>query len=108
MERAFAVLERCENHTLRTAFRELIIETVIESHLSTTLRKMSQGQKCSLRFYPDGSVLRPTGLTVRAGYSGSRLGNVLGMLADLGFWRQDSGAESGLTESGKKLLSSLE
>ncbi len=108
MERAFAVLKQCENDPIRTALRQLIIETVIESHLSTTLRKMGQGQKCSLRFYPDGSVLRPTGLNVRAGYSATRLGNVLGMLADLAFCARKNGAQLSLTESGLKLLSSLE
>ena len=108
VERAFGVLERCDNHAIRTALRELMVETVIESHLSTTLGKMSRGQKCSLRFYPDGSVLRPTGLRVGAWYSGTRLGNVLGMLADLGFCKRVYGAKLGITESGLNLVSSLE
>ena len=45
---------------------------------------MSQGQKCSLRFYPEGALLRPTSTPVAAGFSGDRLGNVLGIWADLG------------------------
>jgi hypothetical protein len=108
MERAFAVLTRNENEPIRTALRQLIIETVIESHLITTLRKMSQGQKCSLRFYPDGALLRPTGTRARAGYSGTRLSNVLGLLADLGLCTTGRGSPLRVTDSGMDLLSSLE
>ena len=80
---------------------------VIEAHLSTTLRKMSQGQKCSLRFYPEGALLRPTGRGTSAGQSGDRLGNVLGMWADLGVLeRQDGGFR--LTEHGCALAAELQ
>ena len=54
--------------------RELLIGVVIEPHLKTSMRKLGQGQKCSLRFFPEGNILRPTGIPVRAGYSGDRLG----------------------------------
>jgi len=92
MESAFRVLAKHENTDLAQALTALVFHTVIESHLKTTLRKMGEGQQCSLRFYPEGNLLRPTGTGVRAGYSGDRLGNVLGMLADLGhFERQDGG-----------------
>lgn len=92
LERAFRILEKHEHSDLITALTDLIYHTVVESHLKTTLRKMGDGQQCSLRFYPEGNLLRPTGTAVRAGYSGDRLGNVLGMLADLGhFERQDGG-----------------
>jgi len=92
MESAFKVLRDYESADLAQAMTAIVLHTVIESHLKTTLRKMGEGQQCSLRFYPEGNLLRPTGTGVRAGYSGDRLGNVLGMLADLGhFDRQDGG-----------------
>ena len=106
LERAFAVLEAERKSPLRTALRRLLVEVVIEAHLSTTLRKMSQGQKCSLRFYPEGALLRPTGIRAYAGQSGDRLGNVLGMWADLGVLeRRDRGY--GLTERGRRLAAEL-
>ncbi|WP_319581547.1 hypothetical protein [uncultured Pseudodesulfovibrio sp.] len=84
LERAFNIIAMEHNSSILNLMRRLIIEVVVEPHLSTTLRKMSQGQKCSLRFYPEGALLRPTGIPVAAGRSGDRLGNVLGMWADLG------------------------
>lgn len=106
LERAFAVLDAERGSPLVKALRSLLIEVVIEAHLTTTLRKMSQGQKCSLRFFPDGAVLRPTGLVVGAGQSGDRLGNVLGMWADLGMLeRRDGGF--GLTKRGQRLAAEL-
>jgi hypothetical protein len=66
---------------------ELIEETVrmvVLAHLETTLRKMGAGQKCSLRFFPDGDRLRPTGLSAGAGQSGDRLTNVMRFLTDVG------------------------
>jgi len=106
MERAFAVLEAERRRPMKMVLQKLLIEVVIEPHLSTTLRKMSQGQKCSLRFYPEGALLRPTGTPVVAGRSGDRLGNVLGMWADLGVLdRQNSGYS--LSERGRLLLAEL-
>jgi hypothetical protein len=103
LERAFTILENHEKSDLRTALTDLIYHTVVESHLKTTLRKMGEGQQCSLRFYPEGNLLRPTGTVVRAGHSGDRLGNVLGMLADLGhFERMDGGFI--LSDNGKAFL----
>ena len=107
MEHAFKVLERNQGGTIREVLTELLIETVIEPHLRTTYRKMGQGQKCSLRFFPDGDLLRPTGKTVRAGYSGDRLSNVLGMLADLGIVAQ-SGDKYSFTEHSERILTNLE
>ena len=46
---------------------------------------MGSGQKCSLRFFPEGARLAPTGFGVSASYSGDRLGNVLNIAADLGW-----------------------
>jgi hypothetical protein len=59
-------------------------EIVTEAHLATTFRKMAGGQKCSLRFFPDGHRLSATGLSVGAGQSGTRLSNVIRVLADAG------------------------
>jgi hypothetical protein len=92
LERAFMILEQKQAASLTDLVTALVFQVAIEPHLKTTLRKMGGRQKCSLRFYPEGDVLRPTGTPVRAGYSGDRLGNVLGMLADLGhFEREDGG-----------------
>lgn len=106
LKRAFAVLGDEWKSSLRTALRRLLVEVVIEAHLSTTLRKMSQGQKCSLRFYPEGALLRPTGISVAAGQSGDRLGNVLGMWADLGVLERGDGG-FGLSERGRQLAAEL-
>lgn len=94
-ERAFDILGRDRKRPLLQALRGLLVEAVVEPHLFTTLRKMSQGQRCSLRFYPDGPMLRPTGVGVRPGFSGNRLGNVLGMWSDLGYLsrRREGGFE---------------
>lgn len=106
LERAFAILEAERVSWLYNVLRRLLIEVVVEPHLSTTLRKMSQGQKCSLRFYPEGALLRPTGTPVAAGRSGDRLGNVLGMWADLGILDRKPGGY-GLSELGSRLVSEL-
>ena len=106
LERAFGVLDAERNRPLATTVRRLLVEVVIEAHLSTTLRKMSQGQKCSLRFFPEGALLRPTGIPAMAGQSGDRLGNVLGMWADLGVLeRRESGY--GITERGRRLAEEI-
>jgi hypothetical protein len=55
---------------------------VTEAHLATTFRKMAGGQKCSLRFFPDGPRLLATRLPAGAGQSGSRLGNIIRVPAD--------------------------
>lgn len=54
------------------------------AHLATTFRKMAGGQKCSLRFYPEGQRLRATGLSLGAGRSNTRLINVIRILTDSG------------------------
>jgi len=100
------VIEAESKSQLRTVLRRLLVEVVIEAHLSTTLRKMSQGQKCSLRFFPEGALLRPTGIPASAGQSGDRLGNVLGMWADLGILERGVGGYT-LTERGRQLAAEL-
>lgn len=106
VEDAFVILDAERSSSLAKALRRLLIEVVIEAHLSTTLRKMSQGQKCSLRFFPEGALFRPTGIQTTAGQSGDRLGNVLGMWADLGVLERGDGG-FGLTERGRTLAMEL-
>ncbi len=84
VERVFSLLREYASRRLPEALEELTRELVVARHLHVTLRKMGNGQKCSLRFYPEGRLLRPTGTGVRAGFSGTRLANVFEMLADLG------------------------
>lgn len=107
MEQAFSIIEKSKNMSLRDVMTDLLLHIVVEPHLGTTLRKMGQGQKCSLRFYPEGYVLHPTGTPVAAGYSGDRLGNVIGMSADLGYYVRKGGKFS-LSNEGGKLLAKLE
>ena len=57
---------------------------VVKAHLATTFRKMGNRQKCSLRFFPEGSRLLTTDEPTGAGRSGSRLGNVIKILEDAG------------------------
>ncbi|HIP60969.1 MAG TPA: hypothetical protein EYG98_00245 [Sulfurovum sp.] len=45
---------------------------------------MGQGQQCSLRFFPEGKKLVPTGIDTNAGVSGSRLNNTIRMMSDIG------------------------
>ena len=96
-----------EWESLASALARLLREVIVEAHLSTTLRKMAQGQKCSLRFYPDGTRLRATGTDVAAGYSGDRLGNVLGMWADLGALDRLPGDRFAPTARGHELFAEL-
>jgi hypothetical protein len=107
VERAFAVLRDQAVDPIPEVLVTLLRQTVVGPHLATTLRKMGQGQQCSLRFYPEGEVLRPMGTSVRAGYSGDRLGNVLGMWADLGMLERSAGGRFRLTDRGRGLLAEL-
>src|SRR5205814_9745757 len=104
MERAFELIDENKSSSLVHALREFALHLAVEPHLGTTLRKMGQGQKCSLRFFPEGSVLQPTGVAVTPGFSGSRLDNVLGMLADLGLYSRLDGGSFNLTDAGRKRL----
>ncbi len=107
MERAFRLFDASQGRRLIDFLHELIIQVTIEPHLRTTLRKMGAGQQCSLRFYPEGDLLRPTGVPVRAGYSGDRLGNVLNMLADLGHLVRENGGFR-LSSRGEEFVKALE
>lgn len=105
LEKGFAILDEYRERGLSELMTELITRIVVEPHLKTTLRKMGQGQKCSLRFYPEGDNLNPTGMVVAAGYSQDRLRNVMIMLSDLGFCNREAGRFS-LTDKGKSWLQS--
>ncbi len=85
MRKAFDILQKNNENPAHQALVELIKFCVVEPHLKTTLRKMGQGQQCSLRFFPEGQRLIPTGIDTYAGWSGSRLDNTIRMMADIGF-----------------------
>ena len=106
-ELVFPILRDSGEMPLHELLITVIDRGVVESHLNTTLRKIGHGLKCSLRFFPDGRVLRPTGMAVAAGYSGDRLGNVLGILSDLGMTTEHDGGDRVLTSRGHTLLDRL-
>lgn len=106
LEKSFAILAQAHDEPLIDTLARLVVQAAMAPHLKTTLRKMGAGQQCSLRFFPEGDLLRATGTKVRAGYSNDRLGNVLGMLADLGhFSRESDGLH--ITERGRAYVRSL-
>ncbi len=74
-------------HSLVSLLRFVLEHMVIQPHLVTTLRKMGEGQKCSLRLYVEEGLLCPTGIRIEAGYSITRLTSLLSVLADIGFLR---------------------
>jgi len=63
---------------------DLLRNEVAHRHLRHTMRKMSQRQSNSLRFFPRGDLLVPTGTETGAGFSLTRLSAVLQVMADLG------------------------
>ena len=87
-ERAVRIVETAGKETFLD-FMKRLVEVAALAHLQTTLRKMGAGQKCSLRFFPDGPVLRPTGIGMLPGHSNDRLTNVLRILADIGDLHRD-------------------
>jgi hypothetical protein len=103
MERVFALIDTCSDQQVTDLIQQILRHAVIEPHLSATLRKMAGGQRCSLRFYPEGQYLRATGMGAFAGHSNDRLGNVLGMLADLGLFLRNGGEFSPAAETMQKL-----
>jgi len=84
MRKAFQILDELHTSKVYEAIVKVPNFCVIEPHLKTTLRKMGQGQQCSLRFFPEGKKLVPTGIDTNAGVSGSRLNNTIRMMADIG------------------------
>jgi hypothetical protein len=104
VRRAFELIDHCRTKALGEGLAHLTHELAVVPHLATTLRKMGQGQQCSLRFYPEGERLHATGVGVTPGFSGSRLGNVLGILADVGLCDRLDDGRFGLTEMGRRRL----
>ncbi|WLB53900.1 hypothetical protein [Bradyrhizobium japonicum] len=80
--RAIEILENGDG-TLAEVLLVICDECVAQRHIANTMRKMGNHQDCSLRFYPDGPVLVPTGIDFTPNYSGSRLQNTMRILADL-------------------------
>lgn len=89
MERAFSLMDDFSEKPVKDLLPYLLVQCVVEPHLKTTLRKMGQGQQCSLRFFPEGAVLHPTGVRVSPGHSFERLSNVLWLLSDIGLCDRD-------------------
>lgn len=89
-ERAVELIENSGQESFSELMTRLA-ELTAFSHLQTTLRKMGTGQKCSLRFFPDGPFLRSTGMGMTPGHSSDRLTNVLRILTDIGMYRRSSG-----------------
>ncbi len=108
LETTFVILTRNTGETVAQTLVGLLIDVVIEAHLRTTFRKMNSDQQCSLRFYTDGDVLRPTGTRVGAGRSSDRLGNVLVMLHDLGIFKWSQKYGYTITDKGMKFREKLE
>lgn len=80
----FELLERNEANPIAATLEQLLVHAVIEPHLAHSLRKMSNGESCSLRFFPDGDALHAIQTDTSAGVSGTRLNSVLTILRDLG------------------------
>ena len=108
MEQVFARLDEGAGRPLREVLDALVREQVVGRHLEVTLGKMGRGLGCSLRFYPEGSSLRPLGADVYGGLSALRLPNVFTMLADLGLLRQGDHSKYALTDAGKQVLAELQ
>jgi len=104
LERAFRLVDSQRSAGLSKVLREFTLQLAISPHLEATLRKMGQGQKCSLRFFPEGDILQPTGMPAGAGFSGSRLGNVLGIISDVGLCQRLPKGRYALTDEGRSQL----
>ena len=92
MEKVFALTSPSDGDIAEVA-AGLLQHQVALRHLRHTLRKMADGQSNSLRFFPRGRRLVPTGTAALGGYSLTRLDAVLRQCADLG---QLEPAEGGL------------
>ncbi len=82
-ERALACVEAAGAAPFADTLRSLA-RIAVEAHFATTFRKMGGGQKCSLRFFPEGAKLLTTRAATPAGRSGSRLWNMVRVLEDAG------------------------
>lgn len=107
LEPAFRIIAGARNDSLSDVALKLLGRVVVEPHLMTTYRKMAQGQQCSLRFYAEGTLLKPTGRQTRAGLSGERLINVLGILTDLEYCNRVGNGLYTVSAAGQDLRSML-
>jgi len=107
LEKSFDIVAGDSSRPYHEVLTEILECVVIEPHLSTTLRKMENGQKCSLRFYPEGAVLKPVGTATGAGFSGDRLGNVVGIMSDIGLCKRHGSSTYTITSVGTKVLSEM-
>lgn len=90
MEQSFGLLAGHQGSIADLATRVLRDE-VASRHLRHTMRKMSQRQSNSLRFFPRGESLVPTGTGTGAGFSLTRMSAVLQVMADIGHLRSEGG-----------------
>lgn len=104
LEGAAAIVEETAAEDFGTLVCRLVKDCVVGPHINNALRKMASGGKCTLRFYPEGDLLRVTGTGVSAGHSGERLGNVLGILADAGIAERTTNTTFRLATRGRNLL----
>ena len=107
MRKTFNILLELEEKPVYTVLIEVLKYCVIEPHLKTTLRKMGQDQQCSLRFFPEGQKLMPTGVETKAGISGSRLNNTMRMISDIGFCEAGNGGTFVRNEMSDTVLTQL-
>lgn len=89
-----------QKESIESLLSQILERIVLVSHFSTTWRKISQGQKSSLRFHTEGTYYHPTGIDVQAGQSGDRLSNVMLMLSDLGYLHRDDAGKYSITDKG--------
>jgi len=108
LNHTFSIIKDYWNCSIYDCIGEIIKEVVVEPHLNTSWRKIGQGQKCSVRFYPDGNLLRPTGKRVNAWFSQDRLANVIQMLSDVGLCSKNNQGKFLISEAGKVFLNELE
>ncbi len=84
----FSLVCKASTEPFEELIYQLLEKCALLPHLHSTLRKMAQNQKCSLRVFPDGNKLRLTATQSHAGFSGSRLDNILAILVDLGLFQR--------------------
>jgi len=99
----FDQISNRRGQSLASLLHFVLERMVIQPHLATTLRKMGEGQKCSLRLYVEEGLLCPTGIQIEAGYSITRLTSLLSVLADIGFLRHQQGGHE-TSDRGLKFL----
>jgi hypothetical protein len=90
LEYIFTKINDSKEKSLRDFLIDICVNAVVLPHFSNTLRKMSNGAKCSLRIYLDGKQLMPTGIISIPGRSGTRLYNVINIFSDVGIIQNEN------------------